>query len=312
METNPSGKPRVLILGVSGFLGYHLALHLRTRFSVSGICFQHWVQIPGVQVYPVASTSLDIVEHIVRLQAPDFTVMAAGMNNRQACKDQPKLAENFNIVMPVSFATVANKIKAKNIHLSCADMYESPHPDHTEDDIEFSLNDDYAKQKQAAESYIKSQTMECTILRLGRVLGLGLHHRPSLFDQIRKDFLLGETRVMAKNRVHSWLTAQRLAEAVERVFLEPIPVKHRTFHVGGAALSEYDLGKSLCRALGWDEKLVKSPGQEEDPLNFSLSSKLFSETYPGWKPNTERELTDYLLQCLRPGLRKQPMSAPAP
>lgn len=303
-----------MILGVSGFIGQHLARHLRKRFSVSGICFKNWVEIPGVQVFPISSNNLDLVEHIVRIQAPDFTVMAAGMNDRKLCQEQGKMAENFNIVMPVSFATIANKIRAKNIHLSCADMYESSNPEHTEEDIEFSLDDEYAKQKQAAESYIKSQTMECTILRLGRVLGLGTLQRPNLFDSYRKPLLAGESLLLPQKRYHSWLTVERLADAVERVFSETIPVKHRTFHIGGARQSENLMGKALCRKLGWNEKLIKAPANEDSVQDYSLSSKLFETTYPGWRANTEDEVLSYMASQLRPGLlvKKQPMSARAP
>lgn len=306
-------KPRVLILGVSGFLGYTLALQLRKKFSVAGIYFGNPIYIPDVQVFPVNIANLDIIEHIVRIQEPEFTIMAAGVNDRSYCKEHPKLSENFNVVMPVNFAIAANKTKAKNIHLSCADMYESNDGNYKEDDINFTLDDEYGKDKQTAESYIKSQTMECTIIRVGRIMGLGHPHRHSLFDNIRIPLSSGESITAAKTLVHSYLGARTFAQGIERVLSEPIPMKHRTFHMGGVASSEFDFAQTLCKVLGYNEKLVKPLGSDPSPLNYSLSSDTFIETYPRWSPDDKAALFGYLYECLRPGLPFiPPKTLPAP
>lgn len=313
MTTTLRSKPRVLILGVSGFLGYTLALHLRKNFSVAGLYFSHPVHIPNVQAFPVNSSNLEIIEHIMRLQQPDFTIMAAGINDRDFCRDRPKLAENFNVVMPVNFAIAANKIKAKNIQISCADMYESNNGNYEEDDIEFTLDDPYGKDKQAAESYIKSQTMECTIIRVGRVLGLGHPYRKSHFDQLRIPLAKGESITARQKIIHSYLSAKRFSEGIERIISEPIPMKHRTLHMGGVTMSEFDFAKTLCQVHGYDEKLVRPMGSESTPLNFSLSSKTFIETYKGWVPDDKRTLFSYLHESLRPGLPPiPPKTLPAP
>lgn len=306
-------KPRVLILGVSGFLGYTLALHLRKKFSVAGIYFGNPVYIPNVQVFPVNSANLDIIEHIVRIQQPEFTIMAAGITDREYCKERPKLAENINVVMPVNYAIAANKIKAKNIHISCADIYDSNSGNYGEEDINFTLDNEYGKDKQAAESYIKSQTMECTIIRVGRVMGLGHPLRHSHFDKLRIPLSTGAPLTAAKSIIHSYLGARTFAQGLERIISEPIPMKHRTLHMGGAAFSEFDFAQELCRVLGYDEKLVKTPGSEPPPLNFSLSSKNFMSHYQGWAPDDKRTLFGYLYECLRPGLPFiPPKTLPAP
>ncbi len=301
-------KPRVLILGLSGFLGYTLALHLKKNFSVAGIYFSNPIYIPDVQAFPVNPANLELVEHIMRLQEPDFTIMAAGVNDREYCREHPKLAENFNIVMPVNFAIAANKIKAKNIHISCADMYESDDGDYKEEDIDFTLDEDYGKHKQAAESYVKSQTMECTIVRVSRVMGLGHPHRHSHFDKIRITLATGETVIAAKNIVHSYLSGRTFAQAIERIISEPIPMKHRTFHLGGCTMSEFDFAKDVCKLFKFDEKLVKPPGSDPTPLKYTLNSQLFMDTYKGWKPDDKKALFGYLYESVRPGL---PATAPS-
>jgi dTDP-4-dehydrorhamnose reductase len=295
-------KPRVLILGISGFLGYSLALHLKKKFSVVGIYFSNPVDIPDVQCFPVNLANLELVEHIMRIQQPQYTIMAAGVNDRDFCREHTKLAENFNIVMPVNFAIAANKIKAKNIHISCADIYESNDGDYKEEDIDFSLDDDYGKHKQASESYVKSQTMECTILRIGRVMGLGHPHRHSHFDKIRLALSNGQNLLASKNIVHSYLSARTFANAMERIISEPIPMKHRTFHIGGCTMSESEFAKTVCQVFKYDEKLVKPPGSEPRPLKYSLNSTHFMETYKGWQPDDKKALFNYLYESMRPGL----------
>lgn len=294
-------KPKVFIIGISGFLGHRLALDLRGRFLVSGAYFGNKVDIPEVHTYPIGYKNLDILEPLMRVQAPDFTVNAMGMTGRTIIEANEKLAENMNIMLAVSFAVVANKIKAKHIHLSCADVYDGSDGNYQEDLADFTITDVFGKQKIAAETYVKTQTLESTILRVGKVVGMGHVHRRSEFDRIRT--ACAEKRPIeatAKKR-NSYLSSHSFTKAIEQLLLAEIPMKHRTFNLGGCSMSERDFVEGWVKLMEGDLRLVKE-SQSAEPRDLTMSSAQLAATYPAWKPETREELYLNVLSELSPGI----------
>lgn len=299
-------KPRVFILGISGLLGNALAWRLRKDFDVTGAYFQHPIQIPDVQTYPInnPATATNLLESLVSILRPNFCIMATGVNDRKLCSENPKITENVNIYLPLSLAVMANKIKAKNIHLSCSDIFDGIVGNYKEKDVtSFSL-EDYSKQKISAETFIKAQTMENTTLRLGRVVGLGSPFRYNYFDHIRKNLAAGKNITASPNKLRNFLSLSATCDAIETVLKNPIPSQHRIFHLGGPMMSELELMRLLCVNLGYDLKFIRTPNPKEDKKsNLTIDTSLFRSTYPTWKIETPEELVRSILMGLRPGLK---------
>jgi dTDP-4-dehydrorhamnose reductase len=294
-------KLKVFIIGISGFLGYQLGLRLRGNFLVSGACFSHFVSIPGAQTYSVDMTRPEMLEALIRVQAPDVIINAIGISDRRLINDQPKLADSVNILQPVSYAVLSYKMRAQFIQLSCAEIFEGTDGPHREDDYHFALHDNYGKQKLQAESYIRAQTLESTILRVGRVVGPGNLHRLNEFDKIRARFAANRETEFSKLRTYSYLSGAQFAAAVETVLNHPNTGKHRLFHVGGANLPEYDFYATFTEMAYGHSKLVK-PLAEDSPANYGLLSDGFTAAFPEWKPETPGGLLLHLLEDLAPGV----------
>jgi dTDP-4-dehydrorhamnose reductase len=295
-------KPKVFIIGISGLLGHRLAMHLREKFFVSGAYFGHQTEIPGVQSYPVSYQSLDTLEPLVRIQCPDFTINAIGVTDPKTIAEQEKIAENMNIMMAVSFAVLANKIRAKHIHLSCAKVYDGTDGNYQEDNADFTMHDEFGKQKIAAETYIKTQTLESTILRVGKVMSLGHAYRPSAFDKVRFALAAKKPIEVSAKRKQSHLSGFSFADAVERILSNEIPMKHRTFNLGGAPLSDREFALGWAQLMGLESKLVKDPAEGGAIRDITMDSKQFAEAYPGWKAESREELYLNILKELCPGV----------
>jgi len=304
-------KPRVFILGISSLLGNALAWHLRKKFDVTGAYFHNPVYIPDVQSYPISSLAQagNILETLVQVLNPNFCIMAAGINDRKLCTENTKGTELLNIHLPLSLAIVTNRIKAKNIHLSCADIFDGHQGSYKEKDVTSYSLEEYSKQKISAESFIKIQTMENTTLRLGRVVGLGSPFRYNYFDHIRSKLAAGKSLITSPNKIHSFLSLRSFCSAIETILENPIPTQQRLFHVGGPSLSEKDLVEKLCTIWGYNKNLLSIPNQDEDyKSNLSIDSSLFSSTYSSWKEETKEELINSIVQDLKPAqnTKKQP------
>lgn len=294
-------KPKVFIVGISGFLGYHLALHLQKDFLVTGACFSNQVFLPDAQIYPISLKSADMLETLVRVQSPDFVINAMAITNREEIEANQKLSDNINIMMAVSLASLANKLRAQIIHLSCAEVYDGYDGNYKEEDNDFSISDPYGKQKIAAESYVRAQTLESTILRVGRVMGIGNPYRPSEFDRIRSLITNGKPVLASRRKTHSYLSVNSFCQAMHLIMTSPFPGKHRLFNLGGASLTDFEFIQGWGMLMNADAKLVK-PIQEDSKRNLSMSSELFAKTFPAWKPESDSQLYVNLLKSLTPGI----------
>jgi dTDP-4-dehydrorhamnose reductase len=195
---------------------------------------------------------------------------------------------------------LATKIKAKFVQLGCADVYEGAKGNYTEEDNAFTLDDEVGKQKITAASYIRAQTMESTILRLGCVMGIGHPYRLSAFDKLRIRATKGDPMVASKRHIRSYLSTRSFTIAMHALLSTPFPGKHRTFNVGGAGMSEYDFTKGWLRLMNKDSVAVKTPEDDWD-RNITMNSGLMSKSFPAWKPETNQELYLNLLADLSPG-----------
>jgi dTDP-4-dehydrorhamnose reductase len=293
-------RPKVFINGVSGLLGFHLAWHLRHKYLVSGACFRHAVQIPGVQAFPLTLKGMDVLEAVVRAQNPDFIIGAVGINDRKEVEEQPKVSDMVNIMMPVSLAVLAGRLKAKYVTLSCAEVFDGDKGMYKEDDNDFTLTDSVGKQKIAAHSYIRAQTLESTALRVGRVLGIGLPYRPSFFDRIRAGAAEKRPYEASRRKTRSYISVRSLALALERILEGEFPSRHRVLHVGGANMPEFELVRSWYQLMGADPKLVTE--LQDAKRDLSLDSTLLETQYPGWKRETKEGLLMNLLGDLTPAV----------
>lgn len=294
-------KQKVFIVGASGLIGYHLAHRLNADFLVSGCYFDNRVFLPNTQIYPVSLKNLEMLETVIRMQEPDFIINCMGITDRKQIHEHPKISDNMNVVLPVSLAVLASKLRAQFLHLSCADVYDGETGNYSEEDTSFTLDDSLGKQKITAHSYIRAQTLESTIFRVGHVVGVGHPYRLSSFDRIRVRSAKGEAMQAQKKRIHSYISTRSLTQALHQALSGPFPGKHRTFHLGGPALSEYDFLKGWLRVIGKDSVTVKTPS-DEWTRNTSLNSDLFTKSFPAWKCETKAQLYLNLLADLSPGL----------
>lgn len=294
-------KPKVFILGASGFLGHHLAHSLRDEFFVCGAAFSHHTVIPDTEIFPIDMKKADILEAVIRVYAPDYVVNCLGLTDPKAIDQMPKMADSLNILMAVSTAALANRLHAQFIQISCASVYEGSSGEYSEEDNEFSLSDEFGKQKLAAESYIRTQTMESTSLRVGKVVGVGNPYRKNFFDRLRTSLENRKELEVSSKQIHSWISAKNFVSAVREALKGEFPGKHRVFNLGGEKFSDFQFCQEWAKLVGAPSNLIV-PTQDDEKRDISINSTAFEKTYPNWKAETKPTLFLNILDQLNPGV----------
>jgi dTDP-4-dehydrorhamnose reductase len=294
-------KPKVFILGLSGNVGYQLALHLREKFTVVGAYFQHEVNIPNVHAFPVSLKNLQMLEALLGVQRPDYCIMATGILDKDFIESNPKGAENINVLLPLTFAVTAQRLKARTLHLSCSEVFDGITGSFTEDDRSFSM-EPFGKSKVTAETYIRAQTMEANIIRFGPLLGLGHSYRPNILDRARIALTSNKALPATPNVIHSYLSYKNLCLGIEQILLAPFPnAKHRTFHFGGVDMSEAECFGMLVELFGGNPDYLKLEEETRRKARFTLDCTA-TEKALGWKREDKTLLLENLRYELRPGL----------
>ena len=304
-------RARIFILGISGFVGYNLAWKLRNTYSVTGAYFTNFVSIPDVHTFHMDLMRKDYVDRLVRMLRPDFTIMAAGVNDSKRCADNVKLGEAINTFLPLELAQSAAQNGAKNIHLSCSQVFDGTGANAKESDKHFT-NQVFGRMKLTGESYIRAQTMENTTIRFGKALGPSHFRRPSYLDKVRASLATGKKHLIKEDKTYTFISIQSLVRALELVLEGDIPATHRLFHVGGPALKEIDANRLIAEARGAKPDLLveqKNVGDEEGEnlrinpkRDYSLDTSLFQATYK-WKAETAEDLKRAMRDVLTPSIR---------
>lgn len=328
-------KKRLFIFGVSSFLGYNLALRFRHEYTVIGVYFTNPVFIPGCHIFPLSLQKIDIVDRLIMLLNPDYVINAMGLSDPRACVENENLADTLNSLMPLSLAKASIRAHARFIQLSTAMVYDPAGKDRKENNRNFSATN-FGKSKLAGENYIRAQTMESTVLRVGKIVGLGNPHRLNDFDKLRMALSLDIDVEADEKLTYSYISLFNFLNAVEEILKGKFTNTHRTFNVGGPAMNELYMKKKAAGIMGFDESVVKqktyqqkkaaageSDEEEEEELmpsggsqmapivverNYTINSDSFSQRFENWKPEIEDEFFYNIQRGLNVGYSDRPLN----
>ena len=254
---------RILITGGSGYLGTALLRHLhstRPDFTLSATYFSNLPAEDFASLFHLDLRNLDSVDRVVRSCQPQVIVHTAALmqGSLETMRQVNAFASGF-------LANRAKEIHARFIHLSTDMVFDGQRGNYREEDPPNPITD-YAKTKFEAEQAIVAVGPEAVIVRTSLVYGF------APLDPRTRALLDGEMRRLFtdERRCPIWVESlcAALAELIESDYTGILHI------AGGQALSRYEFGIKLARALGGDvSRLVASLSGESGlirPLDCSL------------------------------------------
>jgi len=271
---------KILLTGVSGFLGWNLFRELSRDFLVLGTYLHHRPPLPEDKIAPLDIKDIAAANELIRKFAPDVIIHTAALTSPAFCLENPAAARATNRDGTARLARSAARIGARFIYTSTDRVFNGEEGNYSETDRPAPLGV-YGKTKLAGEEAVKSILSDYVIVRLpliyGRtgpshgsfikwMLGAWREKRPlRLFlDQYRTPLYVGETR-----KAFPLLIAR--------------PELRGTFHLGGAErISRAEFGYRMAAIFQLDPDLIvparmaDTPNIPPTPADVSLNSdKLF-------------------------------------
>jgi GDP-4-dehydro-6-deoxy-D-mannose reductase len=295
-------KDKVVVSGINGFVGEHLARELvNSGISVIGIgqdtepnhnianilhsyiqtnLIEQWPDIPGVKA----------VIHLAGLAAvgPSF--------------DKPQLYINTNSAMVTNLCEyyLRQDQKPRIVIVSSGAIYSPQQPMPISEESKIDLASPYAVSKVLNENqaeYYRNRGLDCVIVRPFNHIGPGQTNGfilPDLYNKI-SSLAEGEDTISTGNvkTRRDYTDVRDIVSAYSKIALAPI-LKHHTYNIcRGASVSGSEIFDKLKEALTSKDikyKIDKSLVRPTDPKNIvGDSSRL--ETELGWKPKIDIQQT---------------------
>lgn len=306
-------RKSVVIVGVSGFVGIHLAQRLRDEYKVSGTYHSHPIQIPGVSTFPMNALDRDGVKRVMYTLQPTAIVYCVGDNRPEWVEENFREAERYHAGGVATVAGATDVLQAKMIVLSNSYVFDGRKGNYHESDTVLPSGA-LGKCKLGAENFVRGKSLNYAILRTGPLLGRGTVYRPSWIDRMRVTLSRGQSLDLSDHEIQSYLPVQQLAELVSRTIDGGI--KNRAIHLGGATkISPYKFGLEFARRFGFSESLLRIRGPSESAakkgprrshgdeiMDYSLNSSFVLENLK-IKPLLLKECLDLLEKDLVAGSR---------
>jgi dTDP-4-dehydrorhamnose reductase len=283
---------RVLVVGGSGFVGFHIAERLARRYDVYYTFNRNEVKIEHASGFHLRLESEPRMCHLISEFRPNIVVHAAGIMDRSFCEREWDRAYAINVRATQELYELVSSAHARMVFLSCADVFDGDRGIYAETDEPFPRFR-YAKTKSLAEENIlEGRSRGHVVIRFSLPFGWGGAPSRGFVGDLVAAARSGDVLRLRDDITISPVYLGDLVNAVERIIREK---DGGTFHIAGnARLSELDFGRRCARHLGLDQDLIQPfPSPDEDPSgrpegDFSLDARKVGRVFD-WRPNPLEE-----------------------
>lgn len=271
-----SSKPRVLLSGASGFVGYNLARYLRDDFELYGT--YHQIQPPSGEdrFIKVDVTSRGSVEEVLDRVEPQAVIHAAAVAEVDFCERNPGICSQVNVKGTEMIVETAASAGCRFIFLSTDLVFDGEKGDYSEED-EPNPTTFYGVTKLKAEKQVLHATDRAVLLRLGLMYGKRSYSSAGFVHKLVESLKAGKPFQLFTDQYRTPLYLRDLAEAL-RMILQDEDLRG-LYHLGGPErVSRWEFGQAVGEVFGFREELLLPirmedlPGMVPRPRDCSLNS----------------------------------------
>lgn len=265
---------KLLVTGISGFLGWHIAQVQQTNWEVIGTYCNNPVQLDGIHTIALDITKEEDVRRLINILKPDAILHIAALSNANFCQANPERSKQVNLESSLLLAELAKINKLPFIFTSTDLVFEGDRAPYAPYDEPISVCT-YGQHKVEAEHKISRIYPEATIARLPLMYGIpeyGNNFFSNWIEQLKK----GQS---IKAFTDEFRTPAHAKDVAKGLFLLLDKGVSGVWHLGGRErLSRYEFAQRMTEALGLPPNLIQPVKQAEltlpapRPSDVSLDS----------------------------------------
>lgn len=262
MPSDKNGSPRILITGVSGYVGAYLLRELEgTDNNIYGIYNSHPVNSKDAELIKCSLTNSDELAKIFNKIKPDVVYHLASVTPTRITNEPDGYIELFNHRVTERIAQLSSENNSLMIYTS-TDLVYAEAENLKEDTSRLNPLTIYAKTKLMGEEAVQQFAEKFIILRSSLVYGFTLSTYTSFFDVVYKSLKEGK-EVKAFTDQFRKIIYTEDASAI----LASLPSIYKQNDVinfcGDEYLSRYEMCLQIADAYGFDASLIKKASCDE-------------------------------------------------
>lgn len=236
MKTN-----KLLITGVSGFLGWNLAQIAIEEWQVHGLYNKHSINLQNVDAHQCDLMDLPALEQITQAIRPDAIIHLAAVSSPNVCQDNAVLSRTINIKASEAIACIANSFRIPLVFTSSSQVYSGNDAPYNERSLTQPVND-YGVQKLSAEVKIRQLCPHATICRVPLMYGAAPEGATSSLQPVLAALRSGSPMKLFTDEIRNSLGAVSASRGLLHALSQPGEL---FILAGDKAMSRYDFA---CRA----------------------------------------------------------------
>lgn len=285
----------LLITGVSGFVGEHLARHFAAKgMAVAGTYLTHAIHLEGVATFPLDATDRPAVRRMVRDMRPWGIVHCAAETNTAWCQSQPTEARAAIVEATENISMALKELAPETplVGFSTDLVFDGENAPYEEEAEAKPLNI-YGGLKREAEEHVR-RLPRGIVLRSALVYGPPATHKASFLGWMLESMLKKGEVTLFEDEWRTAVFVDDLAAAVELLLeVSPKTGEGNIFHAGGPdRLNRLEMGRMMCEVFELPEELLRGarradvPGAENRARDVSLQCDRLRKL--NWNPTTFR------------------------
>ncbi len=271
--------PKILITGVSGFLGWNLFGYLRDRYTLAGTFARHRPGLDGGTAVRLDLRDPAAAGEIFREFSPGVVIHCAAVTSPAACLADPELAREVNVRGTERVARAARATGARLIYISTDRVFDGKKGSYREDDPARPLGP-YGRSKLAGEELAREIVPGSLVLRLPLMYGPPSPFSGSFIEFMREGFLGRAPLNLFTDQYRTPLyvedAARGIGLALER------PEMAGIYHLGGPErMDRAEFGYRMAEIFIYDPaainpvRMADQPHYPPTPPDASLDSGRF-------------------------------------
>ncbi|MDJ0542729.1 MAG: sugar nucleotide-binding protein, partial [Microcystis sp. M53603_WE2] len=125
---------RLLITGVSGFLGWHIYQKTRSYWASFGTYFNHNVNSNDPNLIKINLTDLAAVKELFQQIKPDAVIHAAAQSKPNLCQEFPQASEAINLTASLEIARLCSQYQIPLVFTSTDLVFDGKNAPYSEND----------------------------------------------------------------------------------------------------------------------------------------------------------------------------------
>ncbi len=264
---------KLLVTGISGFLGWHIAEHAQSDFQLIGIYNKTKLELKNIQLEQLDLTNQSAVSNFLKKHQPDAILHLAANSNPNYCEQNP-LSEIINVKVTEHLASNCAEQNISFLFTSTDLVFDGKNAPYTTTGSPNPIMV-YGKQKLEAEQKVLKVFPKAIIARMPLMYGLPKNGLGFMNAWLRN--------LQAGKNVYCFTDEYRTAtfggDAAQGIFALLNNKAKGIFHLGGLErMSRFEFATQMAEHFGLDKNLI-IPSLQKDvnmpakrPADVSLDS----------------------------------------